>query len=103
MEELDFVQEHKKMMVTLTTPYNWTPVKEKLPDKDCRCWVTNDRGSVFSCDFATNLYKIDEYEFIDKKRPGFYNYDSEYGYFECYDIIAWMPYYEPEPYKEDKE
>ena len=89
------------MMVTLTTPYNWTSVKDKLPDKDCKCWVTNDRGSVFSCDFTTNLYEIDEYDFIDKKRPGFYEYDSEYGYFEWDGIIAWMPYYEPEPYKED--
>lgn len=81
----------------------WTPVKEKLPDNDCECWVTNDCGGVFSCNFTTNLYEIDEYDFIDKKRPGFYKYDSEFGYFEVHDVTAWMPYYQPEPYEEDKE
>jgi hypothetical protein len=49
---------------------------------------------VVSCSFATNLYKIDEYDFCGRKNiKGFYDYDSESGYYELdwNDIMAYMP------------
>lgn len=109
MEDLDFVQEHKKMTVTLTIPYKWTPVKEKLPDNDCECWVTvtiggGMRNIVHRCNYTSDLYDVDEYDFINRKgESGFYNYDSEYGHYEIDNVIAWMPYFEPKPYKAERE
>lgn len=39
--------------------------------------------------FAKNLYKIDKYDFYDAKKSGWYKYDSEYGYYEIDNVIAW--------------
>ena len=70
----------------------WTSVKDKLPDKDgdylC-CWGERKRISIYS--FAKNLLKVDKYDFGRKKRAGFYDYDSEWGYGEMCDITHWMP------------
>ena len=41
--------------------------------------------------FAENLYEVDEYDFPDDERPGWYYYDSEYGYLEKRDVRYWMP------------
>ena len=46
--------------------------------------------------WATSLKSVDEYMFADSDRPGWYNYDSEYGNYEVHDIIAWTEL--PEPY-----
>lgn len=82
----------------------WIPVSERLPEKDGEYLVTvkptfkNMRNYIKHCDFARNLYLVDEYDFVDKKGAvGFYEYDSEYGYYEMTEVIAWMPL--PEPYK----
>ena len=82
----------------------WIPVSERLPEEDGEYLVTvkstfkNTRNYIKLCCFARNLYLIDEYDFVDKKGiAGFYKYDSEYGYYEMTDVIAWMPL--PEPYK----
>lgn len=87
----------------------WIPVSERLPDNDCECWVTvtfvsGMRNIVNSCNYTNDLYDLDKYAFENRKGgSGFYNYDSEYGYYEIYDVIAWMPYFEPKPYKEVSE
>lgn len=80
----------------------WILVSDKVPENRQECFVTlksNIAGGNI-CEiatYATNLYKIDEYEFADKKNtPGFYGFDGEYGYFEWSDVIAWQPL--PEPY-----
>lgn len=81
----------------------WIPVKDRLPDHNCRVWVTTELGTVISCSFATSLYKVDKYTFPDMKgKAGFYDFDGDIGFYEWFGIKAWMPYYEPEPYKEAK-
>jgi hypothetical protein len=43
------------------------------------------------------LHEVDEYDF-PKHEAGWYNYDSEYGYYKIENVIvAYMPL--PEPYK----
>ena len=87
----------------------WIPVSERLPEERGDYLVTQkatftDYVYISVIGYAHNLYDVDEYDFADKKRPGWYEYDSEWGYRECDDVIAWMPL--PEPYKaesEDKE
>ena len=80
----------------------WIPVWERLPEKKGTYLVTQkatftDYVYVSVMSYAHNLYDVDEYDFADKKRPGWYEY-SEWGYHELDDVIAWMPL--PEPYKE---
>ena len=84
----------------------WIPVNERLPEKGGDYLVTQKTsfsdyvyGSVAS--YALNLYDVDEYDFANKKHPGWYEYDSEYGYYEIDGVIAWMPL--PEPHKAESE
>ena len=87
----------------------WIPVSERLPEKRGDYLVTQkatftDYVYISVAGYALNLHDVDEYDFADKKRPGWYEYDSEWGYHELDDVLAWMPL--PEPYKtesEDKE
>ena len=72
----------------------WISVKEKLPDKNGNylCYIKSFYGNIMSIySFALNLKKVDEYDFYGKKRCGWYNYDSEYGYYEVGDVAYWMP------------
>lgn len=81
----------------------WIPVSERLPEKNGEYLVTVSSFCgeiVFKCSFATDLHKIDEYNF-PKHKCGFYGIDSEWGSYEVNDAIAWMP--SPEPYKAESE
>ena len=81
----------------------WIPVSERLP-KDGTYLVTlegiNGKPRIDMMSFAKDLYKVDEFDF-PKHKCGWYNYDSEYGYWECTKVIAWMPL--PKPYKVESE
>lgn len=90
-------------------PNKWIPVSERLPEEIGEYLVTQKAS--FSdyiyrsiVGYALNLHDVDEYDFADKKRAGWYEYDRECGYYEIDGVIAWMPL--PDPYKvesEDKE
>lgn len=76
----------------------WIPVTERLPEENGKyltVFTINTippRPVMEVCCFAKDLYKVDKYDFQDKKRkPGFYQYDSEWGFFEMSDISHWMP------------
>ena len=100
----DFWEEVIKALPPVEQKQRWIPVSERLPEENGEYLVTvkptfkNMKNYIKHCDFALNLYKVDEYDFVDKKGvAGFYKYDSEYGYYEVTDIVAWMPL--PEPYE----
>ena len=81
----------------------WISVKDRLPSVDGDYLVTIKfkvlkNYGIGIMGYAKNLYKVDEYDFHNKKRPGWYSYDSEYGYYENNDVVAWMEL--PEVYKE---
>lgn len=44
------------------------------------------------CRWTPNLHEVDEYDFAEDEynRSGFYEYDSEWGYYEK-KPIAWQP------------
>ena len=76
----------------------WISVTERLPDENGKYLTVFTVNTIpprpvieVSC-YAKDLYKIDKYDFQDKKKKsGFYQYDSEWGYFEMTDISHWMP------------
>lgn len=81
----------------------WISCKDRLPKKngDYLVTISSHNDSYVRIDilsFAKNLYKVDWYDFAGKKRPGWYDYDSEYGFIEYSEVIAWQEL--PEPYKE---
>lgn len=80
----------------------WISVKDRLPEKGHYLVVKDVWGNkiIGVCSYANNLEKIDEYDFYGKNHGGWYDYDGEYGYFECDNVTYWMPL--PEPPKEDE-
>ena len=81
----------------------WIPVTERLPEGDNRILVCSKLrdGQYWQsvCRFANNLHEVDEYDFPNERRPGFYYYDDEYGWIEKTGVTHWMPL--PQPPKED--
>lgn len=83
-------------------PNKWIPVSERLPEESKKCLVTFKGGYVGIMCYASDLYRVDEYDFCDKKgKAGWHDYDSEWGYYSRDDVIAWMPL--PEPCKVESE
>ena len=75
-------------------PNEWISVKDKLPKTNGKyLCVCDNCGTSFIIivNFATNLFKVDEYDFAGKRRRGWYGYDGEWGYYESDDITHWMP------------
>ena len=77
----------------------WISVKDRMPEHNGKYLTFSNQGGMDATDFALNLYKVDQYDFEDKKRAGWYELDNEYGYFEIHDVTHWMPL--PEPPKEE--
>lgn len=78
----------------------WISVKDRLPKKNGKylCFKVNNvlpGGYVRIYFFANNLKKVDKYDFYDANRNGWYDYDSEWGYYEVSNITHWMPLPEP--------
>ena len=84
-----------------STQPEWIPVDKELPEDRTKCLVTQKFGrvrQVSKATYACDLYKVNQYDFCDKKNTaGFYYFDDEYGYVEALGVTAWMP--EPEPYE----
>lgn len=81
----------------------WIPVSERLPeDGDYLVTIKSIDGTlrIDMRSFAKDLNKVDKFDF-PKHKCGWYDYDTEYGYWEDTKVIAWMPLLEP--YKESEE
>lgn len=77
----------------------WISVTDRLPDEDGTYLVFSSPYGIFDfykvISFATNLEDVDEFEFEGKNRPGWYEYDSEYGFVEEGNVSHWMPIPDP--------
>lgn len=86
----------------LTEPV-WIPCNERQPEEGGEYLVTlrwsDYPNSVDTLHFTNDLSSVDEVGYAGEKRPGWYEYDSDYGCYEIDNVIAWMPH--PEPYEED--
>lgn len=80
----------------------WTSVKERLPDKNGLYLCCYDAGGghwyITIRSFTNNLEEVSNHDFYKINRPGWYDFDFEYGYFERKNIEYWMKL--PEPPKE---
>jgi len=106
-EAFEAIQETARLAIAALSRDRWISVEERLPDKPGdylvieNYWGVATRIRVRS--YTDDLSSVERYAFPPKthKRSGWYEYDSEYGYFETgKDITHWMPL--PEPPKEDK-
>ena len=68
----------------------WVSVKDKLPKKNNDYLCVLNTHTISVCSFAHNLKKVDKYDF-DAKKSGWYDYDSEWGYYEITNVTHWMP------------
>lgn len=82
----------------------WTPVSE--PPKESGDYlvtlkITENVSCVDKLSYSLDLYSVDKYDFAGEKRPGWYDFSSEWGYYEVNNVVAWMP--SPEAYKAESE
>ena len=73
---------------------SWINVKDKLPNENGSYLVVYKAFQYALMDvkrFAKDLCLVDEYDFPNEHRPGWYECDDEYGYIERSDITHWMP------------
>lgn len=75
---------------------DWKYIKDNnFPKEDkqqylCAIVSTTSQPYYKICRWAKDLYKVDDYDFRDKKgKSGFYSYDGEWGFCEESDIFAW--------------
>lgn len=73
---------------------SWTPYDEQLPKDDRKNYIVQRiGGSMNIAGFTKDAYKLSKYDFSEykgQKKALFYDYDSEYGYYEI-ECVAWMP------------
>ena len=73
----------------------WISVKDRLPEKDNKYLCVIDAigtHCITTCWFSKNLFKVDKYDFANRKGiRGFYNYSSEWGYYQNTSVTHWMP------------
>lgn len=74
---------------------NWIKTSEREPtEKGLYLVAYKILGHIVydTCRWTPNLYDIDEYDFDEDeyKRSGFYDHDSEWGYYEI-KTLAWQP------------
>ena len=104
--ELEAYRKHRNRLLKLppVTPQSkWIPVSEGLPEDGIYLVTVERIGGVPIIEtksFAKDLHRVHEYDF-PKHKCGWYDYDSEYGYWEDTNVIAWMPL--PQPYKVESE
>lgn len=63
----------------------WVPLWKKMPDNYSEVYVTTQIGEVYHLFYSNNQFQ-------------FGNYSSD---LICHSTIAWMPFYIPEPWKEE--
>lgn len=71
----------------------WIACSERLPEEEKGYIVQRTDGTIDILVFTKDAYKLDNYDFYGykgKKKPIFYDFDSEYGYCAC-GCVAWMP------------
>lgn len=74
----------------------WTYSKDCQPKKNDRylviCGSPLIKPYIKILEFSNDLYRVDKYDFYKykgRKVAGWFDYDSEYGYYEWNNVTAW--------------
>ena len=82
----------------------WIDVNDRLPEKDGKYLIIVELFGAcirLAC-YSHDLFKVDDYDF-KKGDSGFFDYDSEFGYYKVDKVLAWMELPEiPEKYLRKK-
>lgn len=98
---------HFNQLPVVKKEFDWHPLSgfpevEGYPEEDGNYLCTLRYGefdSIGVLEFCKDLYKRDNFDFAEhkgKKKQGFIDYDSEYGYYEMDNVAAWA--YLPKPF-----
>jgi hypothetical protein len=72
----------------------WISVKDRLPDQEGKYLVYAGellRPHIVIAWFIKDLYKFDKYDFPNKHRAGWVDYELDQGYAELTYVTHWMP------------
>lgn len=97
--EVDTEEMAKRIQEEYSIMDRWIPCSERLPKEDARYLVQMSYGMMQVLSWANDLEKVDDFDFYNEKHSGWYEYDSEWGYCERHEVVAWMPL--PKPYREE--
>ena len=90
----DYCPLEKEVKKSDTYSGPWVSVKDRLPSME-GCYLTRweyyESSGYKVASFTKNLKEVDDYIFDDRDRPGWYVYDSEWGFVEEREITHWMP------------
>ena len=70
----------------------WIRCTDRLPPETGRYLVVEcffGRRQIAVGKFVENLHELDEYAFPTEDRPGWYEYDDEYGFYEATRYSHW--------------
>jgi len=78
----------------------WISVKDRMPEKPELYLTASDAPAGFPklikiLMFVKGLHETDPYNFRGNHRPGWVDWDDEYGYYEYDAVTHWMPLPEP--------
>ena len=76
----------------------WIPVTERLPEQDGKYLVCKNLfgdAYITAIRFAKDGRKVCKFDFQERWKNVWYEYDSETGYFSVYTVTHWMPLPEP--------
>lgn len=96
-EELQIAFDHLSQLPAADVrPAKWKSVREHTPEPGryltCRKSMTFPPSYYCSIlSYTDNLESIDEYDFEGERIPGWFEYDSEYGYYSCDNVEWFMP------------
>lgn len=100
---VESVLEYAQTLPTLTQPNNWISVEDRLPEDGKYLCCFSSLGLAWCIDvlsYASDLNSVDDWDFYNEHRGGFYDLDSECGYYEISGVAYWRPL--PEPPEEDQ-
>lgn len=97
---LDFLCKCVEGLPSVQPKTGWIPVSERLPEKNGQYLVTTASvcGALITIrSYAKKFSRIDPYDFRSAKGGGWYDYDSEFGYWQDTEVKAWIPL--PQPFE----
>ncbi len=91
---VESVLEYAQTLPTLTQPNNWISVEDRLPEDGKYLCCFSSLGLGWCIDvlsYASDLNSVDDWDFYNEHRGGFYDLDSECGYYEISGVAYWRP------------